>query len=116
MTTVERIESGVSKFLQRNISFHIENKTLKKGKLILFSIKDFFCIFTLLCEEKNNKKIILELPYPFEFDHHPSKIVFDYTIDTFCKHNNSLYTTYKKLNIIKPSKLFNKKLIVKLVV
>lgn len=113
MTSVEQIEAHVNKLLQRNISFHLENKTLKKGKLILFSVKDFFCVFTLLCEEKNNKKIIVELPYPFNLNFDSNRIIFDYTVDSFCKHNSQLYNMFKKVNITKPSKMFNKKVIVK---
>jgi hypothetical protein len=113
MTSSEKIEASVNNLLQKNLGFYLESKTLKKGKLILFCIKDFFCTFTILIEEKKNKKIIFELPYPFSFISENGNLVFDYTIDSFCRYNKDLYNLYKQIPIAKPSKLFNKKVFVK---
>ena len=113
MTSADLIEKSVSKYLQQNIGIHLESKLIKKGKLILFCIKDFFCIFTIISGEKNNKKIIYELPYPFSFSTMDGNLVFDYTVDSFCRYNKELYEQYKQINIGKPSKLFNKKIFVK---
>lgn len=113
MTSAELIEKAVSKLLQKNIGFYLESKLIKKGKLILFCIKDFFCIFTIISEEKKNKKIIYEIPYPFSFTTKDDNLLFDYTVDSFCRYNGELYEKYKKINIGKPSKLFNKKVFVK---
>lgn len=113
MTSSELIEKAVNDLLQQNIGFYLESKALKKGKLILFCIKDFFCTFTIISEEKKNKKIIYEIPYPFSFSSSNNCLTFDYTIDSFCKYNKGLYEQYKKIVINKPSKLFNKKVFVK---
>jgi len=110
MTSIEQIEAGVNKLLQSNIIFALENKIVKKGKLILFCVKDFFCVFTLICEEKNNKKIIYEIPYPFALNVLNNKVVFDYTINTFCEKNKQLTDIIRTLGIEKTSKLFNKRL------
>jgi len=110
MTSAEQIERGVNKLLQHNVSFNVEEKTVKKGKLILFCVKDFFCTFTIICIEKNNKKIIYEIPYPFSFSAEEKKLVFDYTLNSFCKTNNKILDIIKTLGIEKTSKLFNKKL------
>jgi len=115
MTSIEEIESGVNKLLQCNVTFAIESKVVKKGKLILFCIKDFFCVFTLMCEEKNNKKIVYEIPYPFMFNAVPNKAVFDYTINTFCKTNKNILNYIKALNLEKTSKLYNKRLTITVV-
>lgn len=109
MTSPELIEKSLESFLQKKVAFGLETKTLKKGKLILFCIKDFFCTFTLLCEEKNNKKIIYEIPYPFEFTQSGSKLTFDYTISSFTQGKQDILTAFKKINMGKPSKLLNKK-------
>jgi len=115
MTSIEEIESGVNQFLQHNVTFALEHKIVKKGKLILFCIKDFFCVFTLLCEEKNNKKIIYEVPYPFMFNMQPKKAVFDYTVNTFCKTNKNVVNYIKALSLEKTSKLYNKRLTISIV-
>lgn len=109
MTSVNEIEKAISSMLQTNVVFALESKILKKGKLILFCIKDFFCVFTLLSEEKN-KRIVYEIPYPFSLGNHPKKIVFDYTLSTFCRNNTNLEFLAKKINYGKPSKFFNKKI------
>lgn len=109
MTSINEIEQAVSKLLQTNVVFSLDTKTLKKGKLILFCIKDFFCIFTLISEEKN-KKIVYEIPYPFSLNENSKKIIFDYTLSTFCRNNENLSFLVKKINHGKPSKFFNKKI------
>ena len=110
MTSTEQIENIISNFLQKRVTFSLETKTLKKGKLILFCIKDFFCVFTLLCEEKNNKKIVYEIPYPFCISTQPNKLIFDYTLKGFCQNNPTLETKLKTIVPEKPSKIFNKKI------
>lgn len=115
MTSVEQIERGINTLLQHNVTFALENKIVKRGKIILFCIKDFFCVFTLICEEKNNKKIIYEIPYPFAFNIANKKAVFDYSVNTFCKTNKNLSDIIKTLGIEKTSKLFNKRLTVNIV-
>jgi len=109
MTSPLEIEKAISEHLQKNVTFSIETKILKKGKLILFCIKDFFCVFTLLCEEKKNKKIVYEIPYPFDLHITPTKLIFDYTVNTFCKINKNLNSCVDKLQFKKTAKLFNKK-------
>lgn len=110
MTSIEEIEKTISTFLQRSIIFSLEHKTLKKGKLLLFCVKDFFCTFTLLCEEKNNKKIIYEIPYPFDITVATNKLIFDYTLKKFCRNNDNLEIAVKKILPEKTSKIFNKKI------
>ena len=115
MTSIEQIERGISDLLQHNVTFALESKIVKRGRIILFCVKDFFCVFTLVCEEKNNKKIIYEIPYPFAFNITNKKAVFDYTINTFCKMNKHLHDIIKTLGIEKTSKLFNKRLTISIV-
>lgn len=111
MTSPLEIEKAISEHLQKTIVFSIESKVLKKGRLILFCIKDFFCVFTLISEEKKNKKIVYEIPYPFDLNLvNKNKLIFDYSLDTFCKINSKLYDCVNKLQLKKTSKLFNKKI------
>jgi len=114
MTSIYEIEAAISKALQNNVTFTLENKIVKKGKLILFCIKDFFCVFTLVCPDRGNKKIIYEIPYPFSMNTTSEKIVFDYTALSFCKNNKNIDSLMRKLNISKPSKYYNKRLTITL--
>ena len=114
MTSIYEIEAAIIKVLQNNVTFTLENKIVKKGKLILFCIKDFFCVFTLVCSDRGNKKIIYEIPYPFAMNVTRERIVFDYTVLSFCKNNKTIDSLMRKLNICKPSKYYNKRLTITL--
>ena len=112
MTPVEHIEQLIKPLLLRDISFTVDNKTLKSGKLILFSVKDFFCIFTLTTPDRGNKRYIYEVPYPFTTNTTVSSLEFDYTIDSFCLHNDNIISATKSIAVNRASKLFNKKMVV----
>jgi hypothetical protein len=109
VTSIFEIEESLKDYLQKNITICIDNKILKQGRLILFCIKDFFCVFTLVTDAKTNKKIIYELPYPFIFQKNSSNLIFDYTLNTFCNVNRDTCQKVEDLQLKKTSKLFNKK-------
>lgn len=78
-------EKNFLPFFQKNITITLENKIIRTGRLLLFSIKDFYLHFTLL---SNNVQKNFELPYPFEtyMENLTSDIlVLDYKINTFTK-------------------------------
>lgn len=111
MTSIEEIEQIIKPFLLLKATFTIDNKIIKQGKMQLFCIKDFFCTFTLLGIEKENKKAIYELPYPFSIKSNNDSIEFDYTLEAFCLSNNSIKEQVNKVKLNKTSKFFNKKVI-----
>lgn len=113
MTSVEDIENSIKKFLLTDINFFLDEKKLKSGKLILFTVRDFFCIFTLHDNNKN-KKIIYEVPYPFNLNSSDDSLEFDYTINSFCEKCLDIQNSIKQLSFKKTSKLFDKKLVIKL--
>jgi hypothetical protein len=81
MTTEEKFLP----FFQKEISIVLDNKVLRQGKLLLFSIKDFYLHFTLLL---NNNTKVFELPYPF-FTYMESvtskTLVLDYSLKSFTR-------------------------------
>jgi len=113
MISPEIIENEVSKNLQKKVDFVIEKKVIKSGKILLFSIKDFYCNFLLYVEEKK-KKVLFEIPYPYSYQQTDSGLIFDYTIDTFFKNNPHMPECMSMFRGTKTSKLFNKKLILKI--
>jgi len=112
MTSPLEIEAAINLMLQKHLTFSIENKILKQGRLILFCIKDFFCTFTIMCEVKKNKKIVYELPYPFAIEQLDNKLIFDYTTNAFCKNNTNIKNLVQNITSKKVSKLYNKKIII----
>lgn len=111
MTSPEEIEESIKPFLLMNIEFILDDKKIKSGKFMLFTVRDFFCIFTFLDLQKN-KKTVYELPYPFNIQATNNGIIFDYTLDTFCEKNIDITRAVTKFVSKKPSKFFNKKLFV----
>jgi len=111
MTSIDEIENNVKPFLLTDISFFLDGKKLKSGKLILFTIRDFFCVFTLHDSNKN-KKIVYEVPYLFSLHTVNKTLEFDYTIDTFCEKCIDIQSSVKALSFKKTSKFFNKRLVI----
>jgi hypothetical protein len=112
MTSVEDIEQAIKPFLLTTAQFSIDGKTIKQGKLQLFCIKDFFCVFTLLGLDRTDKKTIYELPYPFSIKTKQKSLEFDYTIDSFCLSNAAIREQTSRVKLTKTSKFFNKRVVV----
>lgn len=96
----EYIERVFSAFLQSKISFDINGKSIKKGKLILIAIKDFHIFFVLQADNGEKKQFIL--PLPFDVEKKSDVVALDFTLKTLSRHNNDVYlklrTTTKKKN------------------
>lgn len=101
---VENLEKNVNMFLQQNIKISVNNKFVKTGKLILFSVKDFYLNFTL--QQSHSKKII-EIPYPYEFFYMDKKIILSYMLEKFCSNITEVQNHVKLLTPKKPNKFFN---------
>jgi hypothetical protein len=101
---VEQLEKSINRFLQQKISFIINGKTIKSGKLLLFCVKDFYLVFTL-CVTQSKK--VFEVPYPYSFSHQKDKIIFDYSTKTLCQDIEEIKHHAKLLAPKKPNKFFN---------
>lgn len=101
---VEKLEKAINTFLQQKISFSINGKTIKSGKLLLFCVKDFYLVFTL---NVNQSKKIFEVPYPYGFSFENNRLIFNYTVNTFCHDMNEIKHHAKLLAPKKPNKYFN---------
>jgi hypothetical protein len=79
------IEEACKFLLQKNISFEINNKIFKQGKIILFYQKNFYITFIINTSKKEKDRI--EIPIPFEVETHAEDglIFFDYRIKTLAK-------------------------------
>lgn len=97
----EFIEKHFYSFLLSKISFEIENRVIKKGKLVLIAVRDFHVFFTLQNEQGENKQFIIPLPYGIKKSK-TGEIELDYTLDTLSMQNKALLfklkTTTRKKN------------------
>lgn len=111
--TTTKIITAVDKHLQKNVVFTIDSKTIKSGRILLFSIKDFFCSF-LLANDVKKKRFLYEIPYPFDFIENETELIFDYTLSTFTQNNPAIKDDFLKFRNKKSSKLFNKRVKLKI--
>lgn len=100
----EKLEKSINDMLQQKVSFTVNGKSIKSGKLILFCIKDFYLVFTLVIQ---HSKKIFEIPYPYEFRTVDKKIILDYTLESFCHNMGDIKNHAKLLLPKKPNKFHN---------
>lgn len=98
------LEDTFKYFLQREIIFSIENKVIKRGKLILCNIKDFYITFYLRYQNEQKK---YELPYPFKITRENNKLLLNYELRTLAHNNDDLLFKLQSLNKKKNTKIFN---------
>lgn len=79
------IDSLLVPYLQRPVAFVIKEKTIKKGKLLLFKRTHFFLQFSIETHKKT--KETFDVPCPFNVESYPQEdlIYFDYRIDSLIK-------------------------------
>jgi len=77
-----KIDSILRLCLQKNISIHMNNKLLKKGRLLLYKKAHYFIQLALL-SDKNNKENF-DIPIPFDVENYEDEgvLYFDYRISS----------------------------------
>jgi len=99
------IEKQLNNFLLKPVTFKINDKVVKKGKLKIFTIKQFFIKFNL---EINNDIKVFEVPYPFKMHTNEKCVTFEYTLSSLCNSNSSsLYYKVKTANKQDCNKMFD---------
>lgn len=109
MNTPE-LEHLFIKLFQNEITISHKGKELRKGRLILFSIKDFYLNFKLSC---NNRFQVYELPFPFDVKVKGDEILFSYRLNDFTKKYKINPVEQALYFYSKPSKFFDSELIIK---
>ena len=65
-------------FLQQDISFIVDNKRLREGRLMLFNIKDFYVSFMIKTKKDQTK--IYEIPVPYSSKIKDGILNLDYSL------------------------------------
>jgi|TARA_R110000851_G_scaffold276011_1_gene428851 hypothetical protein len=108
MMTEER-QKILESLLQREVHITCNNRILRKGKFILYTVKDFYITFLL----KNNKDInkTYEIPYPFDmfYEEEKDNIVFDYTINSLSERQDMIDLINTVMSGETNNKLFDSK-------
>ena len=68
------------KCLQKQLVLSIDNRTLRKGKLMLFSRVNYFIQLSLLSEKGNRENIEIPIPFTIECHDDDGLMYFDYRL------------------------------------
>jgi hypothetical protein len=98
------LETPLNHFLQRNISFIIDNKVVKRGKLILFSVQDYYMTFYLKHGEDQKR---YELPYPYTVSTTNNSMTLNYSLTALAQNNDELLFKIQGLTKKKNCKTYN---------
>ena len=102
---MHNIEHEIKDLFQKNLTFTLNRKILKEGKLILFSFKEFYLHFKLMV--KPNVYKYVEVPYPFSYSKEPGKIIFDYSNSKFTRNKTEADFIIKLIKKHKHSKFYD---------
>lgn len=83
---IDLIEECCKGILQRNVKFILnDKKVLRRGKLMLYTTKDYFITFTIDTPKKIRK--VYEIYYPFSItdDKDRSRLELSYNVDELTK-------------------------------
>ena len=73
-------------FLLKSVIFSINDKTVRRGRLMLFHQTDYYVRFTIQTSKNINKTY--EVPYPYKIYNRKHQIDFSYLVSDFCRDNN----------------------------
>ena len=101
-TSLEKVTNFLKPFLLQDIIIKTDKKILKRGKLKIFQIKQYYINFTL--EYKDSIKSY-EIPYPYKMDWDEEISILNYHLSSFVpiKQMNRV----KFLDSSSKSKLYN---------
>jgi len=108
---IEEIENNFKDFLLNNVNFVINEKIIKKGKLINLSVKDFFIIFQLEIPKGGIKSF--EIPYPFGILSKKTFVSFDYRLSTLTQNDTYKFVKARNFKPKKNSKFYDVRMIMK---
>ena len=100
--SLEKVTNFLKPFLLQDIIIKTDKKILKRGKLKIFQIKQYYINFTL--EYKDSIKSY-EIPYPYKMDWDEEMAILNYHLSSFIpiKQMNRV----KFLDSSSKSKLYN---------
>ena len=100
--SLEKITEFLKPFLLQDIIIKTDKKVLKRGKLKIFQIKQYYINLTL---EFNNADKSYEIPYPYETSYHNDIGILNYHLSSFVPQKQ--INKVKCLDSSSKSKLYN---------
>jgi|TARA_R100000008_G_scaffold71701_1_gene49629 hypothetical protein len=78
--SLEKVTDFLKPFLLQDIVIKTDKKILKRGKLKIFQIKQYYINFTL---EYNDSIKSYEIPYPYKMDWNDNIAILNYHLSSF---------------------------------
>jgi len=102
--------------LQRNLSITLGNKTIKRGKLMLYKKQHYNIQLTLVNSKLNRENFEIPIPFSVEFHSDENLIFLDYRITTLTGNDTQMETFLRNHRVkgIEPSQYFDKILTIKI--
>jgi hypothetical protein len=98
-------DSLIVNYLQKEITISHNNKVLRTGRLLLFSIKDFYLHFTINTDKQTK---YFEIPYPFDVKiPNENLLLLDYALSSFKTEYDDIDSRIKNIGTKKKSRYFN---------
>ena len=109
-----KLEEILKNILQKKVTFEIDGKCFKTGKVLLFSQKYFYISLILSTTKKKQEK--LEIPIPFNIEMHKDDnlVYFDYRLTTLAHNNKEALSALQKIPVQK-NKFYNKILTINII-
>jgi hypothetical protein len=111
VTLLEEIpgEELLTSVLQQELSFTLNNKNIKTGKLILFKRVHYHIVLTLQNTKRGTENFEIPIPFKTESCLEDNIFYFDYRIKTFSFKNIDIERRLKNLKIknVDPSIFYN---------
>ena len=100
----------LEQMLQKSVIFNIGTKTIRRGRLLLFNIDEYYIKFTI----KTNKDIIktYDAPYPYDITEGDNSIKLSYKLEDVCRGNSRKEEFIREQIPIGNNKLYDTKLII----
>ena len=100
--SLEKVTDFLKPFLLKDIVIKTDKKVLKRGRLKIFQVKQYYINLTL---EFNNADKSYEIPYPYETSYHNDIGILNYHLSSFIP--NKQINKVKCLDSSSKSKLYN---------
>lgn len=107
---MHKLEQKLKPLMLRTVEFVLDEKIVKRGKIMVFNTKQFFVKFKMDTEQGIKE---YELPYPFDLREQDGGYLFDYSLSAFIPPTEETYWKLKLINSSGASKLYNNYLFVR---
>lgn len=109
---VTEFEESFNDLLQQDIAIMLNGKVLRRGRLVLFAIKNFYLVFSILQNKDSAKLTQYELPIPFYYTKINNKYNLSYKVTDFYCKDSDIELSSKLLTKTKYHKLYDKNIVI----